>query len=199
MAVSKTRTRAEIRVIYDLGQRIFAENRAQELVARASELPTDIEWHLIGHLQQNKVRMVLPDVDCIQSLDSERLWHKINEEAERISKKVNALLQIKIAKEESKFGWDFRELDKVLREKILSTTPWVNIQGVMGMTTLTKDEELIRLEMRQLKTCFHHLQRNYFQDNKEFKIISMGMSGDYKIAAEEGSNLVRVGSLLFPH
>jgi pyridoxal phosphate enzyme (YggS family) len=197
VAVSKTRSIPEIMQLYHEGQRIFGENRAAEILSKAPVMPQDMEWHLIGHLQSNKIRSVLPHVSCIQSLDSERLWEKINEEAKKINKQMDCLLQIKIAQEESKFGWDYQKLDALLKSG--KTLDWghVKITGVMGMATLTKDMAQVRKEMKQLKLYFDQLKENYFKENDEFKVISMGMSGDYKIALEEGSNMIRIGTMLF--
>jgi PLP dependent protein len=197
VAVSKTRTIPDMMVLYDRGQRVFAENRAQEIVAKAPQMPADVVWHLIGHLQTNKVRISLPFVQCIQSLDSEHLWEKINEEALRLDRKIDCLLQIKIASEETKYGWNFDELLNLLQSSRTLTWKQVNITGVMGMATLTDDAEQVRKEMRQLKTYFDQLKSSAYSSQDEFKTISMGMSGDYKMALEEGSNMVRIGTMLF--
>jgi pyridoxal phosphate enzyme (YggS family) len=183
--------------IYRLGHRIFAENRAQELLAKADVLPHDIEWHLIGHLQTNKVRDILPVVTCIQSLDSTKLWKKISEEGAILGKTTDCLLQIKIAREETKFGWAYTELVTQLQEGIQQTCNHVNIRGVMGMATLTEDNDLVRNEMQQLARNFHELKDGFFAGKVDFDTLSMGMSGDYEIALEEGSTMVRIGSLLF--
>lgn len=183
-------------MLYEAGQRVFAENRPQEIDAKAPLMPQDVQWHLIGHLQTNKVRMILPLVNLIHSLDSERLWEKINEEAEKLAHPVNALLQIKIAQEESKFGWDFHELTNLLLSNRHAGWKKVTIKGVMGMATLTDDENQVRKEMRQLKFYFDLLKKDYFR-NEIFSVISMGMSGDYQVALEEGSNMIRIGTMLF--
>lgn len=196
VAVSKTRSIEEMMTLYAAGQRIFAENRPQEIVAKAPLMPADVQWHLIGHLQTNKVRSILPLVNCIHSLDSARLWEKINEEAQKLNHSVDALLQIKIAQEETKFGWDFHELTNLLLSNRHSSWKNVNIRGVMGMATLTEDEPLVRKEMRQLKFYFDLLKKDYFR-TETFSTISMGMSGDYQIALEEGSNMIRIGTMLF--
>ena len=196
VAVSKTRTIEEMMTLYAAGQRIFAENRPQEIIAKAPLMPEDVQWHLIGHLQTNKVRSILPLVQCIHSLDSEHLWEKINEEAVKLNSPANALLQIKIAQEETKFGWDFNELTNLLLSNRHTDWKYVNITGVMGMATLTEDHELVRKEMRQLKFYFDRLKKDYFR-TAAFSTISMGMSGDYQIALEEGSNMIRIGTMLF--
>jgi len=196
VAVSKTRTIEEMMTLYAAGQRIFAENRPQEIIAKAPLMPEDVQWHLIGHLQTNKVRSILPLVQCIHSLDSEHLWEKINEEAVKLNSPANALLQIKIAQEETKFGWDFNELTNLLLSNRHTDWKYVNITGVMGMATLTEDHELVRKEMRQLKFYFDRLKKDYFR-TESFAVISMGMSGDYQVALEEGSNMIRIGTMLF--
>ena len=198
VAVSKTRTIPETDVLYQLGQRLFAENRAQELLLKAPVMPSDIEWHLIGHLQTNKVRSVLPYITCIQSLDRISLWEKIQEEAGRIDKRINCLLQIKVAMEDTKYGWGLEELYQILASGQHHQYSNVIIGGVMGMASFTDDTAQVRREMKQIKTSFDLMQREYFAENPAFRTISMGMSGDYLIALEEGSTMIRVGSLLFP-
>ncbi len=197
VVVSKTRTEKEIRGIYDFGQRIFGENRAQELIVKASLLPTDIEWHLIGHLQTNKVKSIIPYVTCVQSLDSWKLWMKLNDEAKEGGRKISCLLQIKVAMEETKYGWDKDELDRSLSTGLHKKLSNISIDGIMGMTSLTDDKVRVRNEMKLLKNYFDELKQTYFKDDDHFKILSMGMSGDYTIALDEGSNMIRVGSLLF--
>ena len=197
VAVSKTRTIPEIMHLYDQGQRLFGENRASEILTKAPNMPKDIAWHLIGHLQTNKVKMVLPYLSCIQSLDSIRLWEKINAEAIQINKPIDCLLQIKIAQEESKYGWDFTDLNNFLHAGKFAEWTNVQITGVMGMATLTDDMAQVRKEMRQLKSYFDELKEKFFKSEERFSIISMGMSGDYQIALEEGSNMIRVGTMLF--
>lgn len=198
VAVSKTRTIPETNVLYQMGQRLFAENRAQGLLEKAPVMPADIEWHLIGHLQTNKVRSVLPYITCIQSLDRISLWEKIQEEAIRIDKQITCLLQIKVAMEETKYGWDLEELSQLLASGQHNQYPNVIIGGVMGMASFTDDTAQVRNEMKKIKASFDLIRQKYFEDSMAFKTISMGMSGDYQIALEEGSNMIRVGSLLFP-
>jgi hypothetical protein len=198
VAVSKTRTIAETEVLYHMGQRIFAENRAQELLAKAPVMHSDIQWHLIGHLQTNKVRSVLPFVTCIQSLDRISLWEKIQEEAERIDKRVTCLLQVKVAMEETKYGWEPEELYQFLASGNHKLYPNVIPGGVMGMASFTADMDQVRKEMKQIKAAFDLMRQKYFRESPAFRTISMGMSGDYLIALEEGSTMIRVGSLLFP-
>jgi len=198
VAVSKTRTIAETEGLYEMGQRVFAENRAQELLNKAPAMAKDIQWHLIGHLQTNKVRAILPFVSCIQSLDRPGIWEKINAESIRINKPVRCLLQIKIATEETKYGWDADTLDAFLLAGQHNAFPNALICGVMGMASLTEDIGQVRNEMKRLKIAFEDLKRKYFINDVAFSTISMGMSGDYQIALEEGSTMIRVGSLLFP-
>jgi len=197
VAVCKTRTTAEILKLYQQGQRIFAENRVQELVAKAPSLPADIEWHLIGHLQTNKVKTILPYVTLIHSLDRESLWTALDREAEKRREPISCLLQIKVAAEESKFGWHMQDLRDQLAGGILKRHPSVQITGVMGMATFTDDREQVRREMRELHGYFEELRAQYFSGDTGFRILSMGMSGDYDIALTEGSNMIRIGSLLF--
>ncbi len=197
VAVCKTRTVEEILVIYGMGQRIFAENRVQELVAKAPLLPADIEWHLIGHLQTNKVRMILPHVALIHSLDRVGLWETLDKEAERLGREVDCLLQLKVAREESKFGWAYDELCQQLEAGLHHQFPHVVLRGIMGMTTLTDDRQQVREELRELHDYFKQIKASFFPADDRFTILSMGMSGDYAIALEEGSNMIRVGSLLF--
>lgn len=197
IVVSKMRADADIMTLYDLGQRAFAENKVQELAARYDRLPKDIEWHLIGHLQSNKVADILPKVRCIQSLDSLRLWKKIQDECENEDMTMNCLLQFKVAQEETKFGWVYSELTRLLKTGTHHPFDRVKITGIMGMATLTSSTELIAKEMKQLKQYFDELKSTFFADSPDFKTISMGMSGDYEIALAAGSNMVRIGSLLF--
>lgn len=197
VAVSKTRSIAETDLVYQMGQRIFAENRAQELLEKAPVMAKDIEWHLIGHLQTNKVRSIIPYVTCIQSLDRVNLWDKIQEEAASADKKIRCLLQIKIAAEETKYGWSYAELNNILLSGKHHTCPNVIICGVMGMASFTEDMEQVRSEMKSLKASFDLLKEQYFKNDPAFNTISMGMSGDYNIALEEGSTMIRIGSLLF--
>ena len=197
LVVSKTRSEKEIKTIYDSGQRIFGENRAHELIIKASLLPTDIEWHLVGHLQTNKVKPIIPFVSCIQSLDSWKLWQKLNEEAKEAGKQINCLLQIKVAVEETKYGWEMNELVQLLKSGAHKDLSSISMTGVMGMASLTADKDQVRHEMKQLKTNFDFLKTNFFNDHTQFNTLSMGMSGDYSIALEEGSTMIRIGSLIF--
>jgi len=197
VAVSKIRTESEMMSIYNLGQRKFGENRAHELIIKAELLPRDIEWHLIGHLQTNKVKSIIPYVSCIQSLDSWKLWQKLNEEAKEANLQIDCLLQIRVAVEETKYGWNKNELDNILSSGRHLYFSNINICGVMGMASLTDNKEQVRQEMKLLKEHYDSLKETYFKTADQFNILSMGMSGDYEIALNEGSNMIRVGSMIF--
>jgi len=197
VAVSKTKPVSDILEAFNSGQRSFGENRVQDLIQKKDLLPSDIEWHLVGHLQSNKVKLVVPFISLIHSADSFRLLKIINFEASRINRIVKCLLQIHIATEETKFGFSMDEIHEMLRSEDFGTLNSLNICGVMGMATFTEDIELIRKEFRYLAKCFNELRKGYFADEPGFKELSMGMSGDFKIAMEEGSTIVRIGSLIF--
>lgn len=197
VAVSKTKPVSDIMVAYNAGQRIFGENRVQELLKKKDLLPADIEWHLIGHLQTNKVKLVVPFVSMIQSVDSFRLLTTINDEARKINRTENCLLQLHIAREETKFGFSFTEVAEMLDDSAFKTLDSVRICGVMGMATFTDDETTVRDEFRYLAECFRKIKTAYFPNEPGFKEISMGMSGDFAIAISEGSTMVRIGSLIF--
>jgi pyridoxal phosphate enzyme (YggS family) len=196
VAVSKTKPVSDIMTAYNAGQTIFGENRVPELLNKTDLLPKDIEWHFIGHLQSNKVKSLVPVVNMIQSVDSSKLLQLINSEALRAGKTVDCLLQIHIATEETKFGFSMPELNDCLNSD-LSKLLNVRISGVMGMATFTSDKEKIRAEFIFLHNCFHSLKEKYFRSDDHFKEISMGMSGDYDLAVNEGSTMVRIGSLIF--
>lgn len=197
VAVSKTKPAEAIRELYDAGQRIFGENRVQELTDKYNGLPPEIEWHVIGHLQTNKVKYIAPFVSLIHGVESLRLLETINREAEKNERVIPCLLQFHIAEEESKFGLDWEEAVALLESETYKTMRFVRISGVMGMATFTEDNKQVRKEFMQLKNIFDRLKSEYFSCDPDFKEISMGMSGDYKIAIEEGSTLVRVGSSIF--
>ena len=197
VAVSKTKPVDLILKMYHNGQRIFGENRVQEMVEKKPLLPSDIEWHLIGHLQRNKVKYIAGFVDMIHSVDSVALLREINKQAQKYQRVIPILLQIRIAKEETKFGISRADLPDFLDELQSLDLPHVLISGLMGMATFTDNSDQIRKEFQSLKCCFDQLKNDYFADNSHFNELSMGMSGDYKIALEEGSTLVRIGSLLF--
>ncbi len=197
VAVSKTKPVEEIIKAYDAGQRVFGENKAQELIAKQPGLPPDIEWHFIGHLQRNKVKYLAPFVAMIESVDSLKLLKEINKEAAKAERVVPCLLQFHIASEETKFGLDPAEAGALLESEAYAAMKNVRICGVMGMATFTSREEIVRREFRQLKKYFEDIKAKYFADSDEFVEISMGMSGDYTIAVEEGSTNVRVGTAIF--
>lgn len=199
VAVSKTQSLDAIQSLYDKGQRHFGENKVQELLSKADALPKDIQWHLIGHLQTNKVKQLLPYVYCIHSVDSLKLLQEIRKEAEKQGCCVNVLLQIHIAQEETKFGLDKTELIELLDAYFADPkmTKYVQLCGLMGMATNTQDENQIRNEFKNLKNLFDFVRQGYFIQSKAFREISMGMSSDYQIAVQEGATLVRIGSLLF--
>lgn len=195
IAVSKTRTTEEIRKLSNLGQRDFGENKVQELLSKVDELPKNIRWHLIGHLQRNKVKIVIPYVHLIHSVDSLKLLEEINREALKIQKVVDCLLQVFIATEETKYGLSSTELTEILN--VLPQLNNVRICGLMGMASNSQDENKVRDEFRVLKGIFEEVKTRYPVIASNLTILSMGMSGDYEIAIEEGSNMIRVGSLLF--
>ena len=197
VAVSKTHPVERIRELYDLGIRDFGENKVQELCSKAAVLPSDIRWHLIGHLQTNKVKSVLPYVHLIHSVDSLKLLREIDKEACKSGKQVRFLFQFHIAREESKFGIDQQELEWILDPMLTRELTHVIPCGVMGMATNTDEQEVIREEFLHLKAIFEELKSTAFATIPQFREISMGMSSDYEIALECGSTIVRVGSLLF--
>ncbi|HEX6169892.1 MAG TPA: YggS family pyridoxal phosphate-dependent enzyme [Chitinophagaceae bacterium] len=189
VAVSKTKPVDDILALYDLGHRDFGENYVQELVEKAEQLPNDIRWHFIGHLQTNKVKSIVPFIYLIHGIDSLKLLKEIDKQAEKNKRIIDCLLQVHIAQEETKFGFDEAELFVL----DLKQFPNVRIKGLMGMASLTDDINKIRIEFKSLKILFEKLKTQ----NPELSILSTGMSADYKIAIEEGSNMVRIGSLLF--
>ena len=197
VAVSKTQPLDRIRQLYDGGQRIFAENRVQDMVARRENLPADIIWHHIGHLQKNKVKYIAPFVDMIHAVDDAELLFEIEKQAAKNNRIIKCLLQFHIASEETKFGMDLNEAAIMLKNLDRAALPHVEICGVMGMATFTDDQTLIRKEFVTLKSIFETLKKQFFAGDHGFKEISMGMSGDWEMAVEEGSTMVRIGSLLF--
>jgi pyridoxal phosphate enzyme (YggS family) len=197
VAVSKTQPVEVLREAYAAGYRRFGENKVQELVAKRDALPPDVEWHLIGHLQTNKVKYVAPFVALIHSVDSPRLLQEIDKQGAKNERVLDCLLQLHIAGEETKYGLSFDEAEALLRSPDLPTLRHVRVLGLMGMASNTDDEARIRAEFRGLKQFFDRMRREIHQPNVEFRELSMGMSGDYAIAVEEGSTLVRVGSALF--
>jgi pyridoxal phosphate enzyme (YggS family) len=197
VAVSKTKPAEMILEAYNCGQRIFGENKVQELVEKEEKLPKDIEWHMIGHLQRNKVKYIAPFVSLIHGVDSLRLLQTINKEADKNERAISCLLQIHIASEETKFGLDKKELFDLLRNEDFRTFQNVRIKGLMGMATFTDDQSKVASEFRILKNLFFETKNEFFKDDEDFSVISMGMSGDYEIAVDEGSTMVRIGSSIF--
>ncbi|MCE2741329.1 MAG: YggS family pyridoxal phosphate-dependent enzyme [Sphingobacteriales bacterium] len=197
IAVSKTKPLEMLMEAYQGGQRIFGENKVQELVQKYEALPKDIEWHLIGHLQSNKVKYIAPFVSLIHGVDSLKLLQTINKEGEKNNRIVPCLLQIFIAQEETKFGLNQAELMELLESISQEPLPHVQICGLMGMASNVDNEVQIRNEFKGLKNVFELVRQRYFLNNPHFKEISMGMSGDYLIAVQEGATLVRVGSRIF--
>jgi len=195
VAVSKTKPVEDIKELYDLGQRDFGENYVQELIEKQLQLPEDIRWHFIGHLQSNKVRYIIPFVHLIHAVDSFKLLKEINRQAVKHSREVNCLLQVYIAQEETKFGFDDTELE-ILMKSDLNELAKVRICGLMGMASFTNDQEKVSAEYRKLKMLFYKYAQMQ-TGNLKLETLSMGMSGDYKIAIDEGSTMVWVGSLIF--
>ena len=197
VAVSKFHPIERLQEAYDAGQRIFGENRAQELAAKAPQLPSDIEWHFIGHLQKNKVRMIMPWASIIQSIDSKELLQLVNKEAARIDRHVNVLLQLHVAKEQTKSGFTIEEVLQAASEGAFNDLTNVTIVGVMAMATFTEDMSQVASEFETVHNTFLTLRDKYFAGNPAFKEISMGMSDDWHIAVEHGATLVRIGTDIF--
>ncbi|AZI54715.1 YggS family pyridoxal phosphate-dependent enzyme [Epilithonimonas vandammei] len=192
VTVSKTNPAEKIKEVYDLGQRAFGENKVQELLEKQPVLPNDIEWHLIGHLQTNKVKYIAGFISMIESIDSEKLLKEVDKEALKHNRKINVLLQVKIAKEETKFGLTVDETKDIFNKYLNGNYPNIEIKGLMGMASFVDDETQIRDEFSVLKNLFDDLSQL-----KPLETLSMGMSGDFPIAIESGSNSVRVGSAIF--
>ena len=192
VAVSKTHPAASIQEVYDLGQRVFGENKVQELVEKHPLLPKDIQWHIIGHLQTNKVKYIAEFVDTIQSVDSEKVLNEINKEAKKNNRKIKVLLQVKIAEEDTKFGLEIEEAQSLFEKFVAGNLENIEITGLMGMATFTEDENQIKKEFSVLKNLFDQLNQT-----KKLETLSMGMSDDFPIAIECGANSVRVGSAIF--
>lgn len=197
VAVSKTHPAEKIQQIYEQEHRDFGENKVQELMDKVGVLPDDIRWHMIGHLQSNKVKYLAPFVHLIHSLDRLSLAKEINKEGRKADRVIPTLLQVKIAKEDSKFGLDTDKIDDFMEKFQKRGYDHIRISGVMGMATFTDDEDVIRNEFGKLEAIFSHLKKTYYSDDPDFSIKSYGMSADYEIALETGSNMVRVGSLIF--
>jgi len=197
VAVSKTKPAEDVQQAYDAGQRIFGENQVQELVEKYETLPKDIQWHLIGHLQTNKVKYIAPFISLIESVDSLKLLQEINKQALKHNRVIDCLLQVYIADEETKFGLSYDELIELLRDPEYAQLKNVRIVGLMGIATNTESEKQINDEFHELKVLFDGIKVSFFRKEDSFKEVSMGMSSDYKIALEQGSTMIRVGSTIF--
>ena len=193
VAVTKTYTVEKISEAYSAGHKIFGENKVQELLSKYQQIPDDAEWHLIGHLQSNKVKYIAPFVRLIHSIDSLNLLREVNKQAQKCNRIISCLLQMHIAQEETKFGFSYKEAEHLMASDELKSLTHVNISGLMGMATNTEDATLIRTEFKNLKSFFDKLKISF----PDLTILSMGMSSDYKIAVEEGSTMIRVGSAIF--
>lgn len=197
VAVSKTKPIEDLQLAYQAGQRIFGENKSQEMQSKYELLAKDVQWHMIGHLQRNKVKYIAPFVNLVHSIDSVKLIKEIQKEAIKNDRTIDCLLQVYIAKEETKFGFDEKEVITLLESKELLKFDQVNIVGLMGMATNTTDKDQIRSEFKDLKRIFDKIKNSHESSNVQMVELSMGMSGDYQIAIEEGSTLIRVGSSIF--
>lgn len=197
IAVSKTKPHEDIMEAYEAGQRAFGENIVQELVEKRAALPQDIEWHLIGHLQSNKVKYIADFVSLIHSVDSFKLLKEINKQGLKHQRVIDCLLQVHIADEDTKFGLDHAELIDLLRSEAIRELENIRIRGLMGIATNTPSEKIIKEEFYELKTLFDGIKQSFFKESPTFDTLSMGMSSDYKIAIEQGSTMVRLGSTLF--
>ena len=197
VAISKNKPVSDIMEAYEADQRDFGENRVQELVNKVPQLPADIRWHMVGHLQSNKVKLITPFIHMVHSVDSYKLLREINKESQKQNRIVNCLLQFHIAAEESKFGFSPGEAREMLEESDFHALRNVQIAGVMGMATFTNVEKMVCNEFRELLRIFTFLKETYFRDKTGFREISMGMSGDFKLAIEEGSTMVRIGTSIF--
>jgi hypothetical protein len=195
VAVSKTKPEEDIMIAYEAGHRDFGENKVQELTAKAETLPKDIRWHMIGHLQRNKVKYIADFIHLIHSVDSLRLLRAINKEGRKAERIISCLLQVHIAEEESKYGFDAGEIDEAIN--LLPELEFVRVRGLMGMATFTDNNDQVRREFAFLHQMFEDLSRRNLPQNMKMEILSTGMSGDYNIAIEEGSTMVRIGSAIF--
>lgn len=197
VAVSKTKPVGDILELYQLGQRIFGENKVQEILEKQPQLPKDIQWHLIGHLQTNKVKQVLPFVSLIHSVDSEKLLKEIENEGKNLNRKISILLQVKIAEEDTKFGLDPSEVSNILEKVLTGLFPHIMVCGLMGMASFTDNLSQVEREFDLLKSLYDNILEKYLIHFPHFNTLSMGMSGDYQVAISKGANMVRVGSLIF--
>ncbi|MBD5313324.1 MAG: YggS family pyridoxal phosphate-dependent enzyme [Bacteroides sp.] len=197
VAVSKFHPASALMEAYSAGQRVFGESRALELEAKAAELPPDIVWHFIGHLQTNKVRKVINHASLIHSIDSERLLRAVDQEAEKAGRRIGVLLQLHVAKEETKFGFTPEELLAFVTPELLSSLKAVDIRGVMGMASNVDDDARIRDDFREIRAAFDSLRSGVMAGTPDFNVVSMGMSHDWPLAVEEGANMIRVGTSIF--
>jgi PLP dependent protein len=197
IAVSKTKTEKDIMEAYHEGQIRFGENKVQELLPKYESLPKNIEWHFVGHLQSNKVKHIAPFISLIHSVDSIKLLEIIDKEARKINRIIDCLLQLFIADESTKFGFDETEFYDIFNSEIIFKMRNIRICGLMGMATFTDDKSKIKNEFRRLYELFQYAKKNYFSNNDSFKELSMGMSHDYRIAIDEGSTMIRLGSVIF--
>ena len=197
VAVSKTKPVVDLQEAYDAGQRIFGENKIQEMVDKHAILPKDIQWHMIGHLQSNKVKYMAPFVNLIHGVDKFKTLKEINKQAKKHDRVINCLLQVKIAKEETKFGFSFDEIETILLSKELADLEHIKIVGFMGMATFTEDQQQLQEEFLSLKTFFEKQKQITDTKNCKLQTLSMGMSGDYPLAIANGSTMIRVGSSIF--
>lgn len=193
VAVSKTKPISDIMEAYEAGQRVFGENKIQEMVNKYDELPKDIQWHMIGHLQSNKVKYMAHFVDLIHGVDKFKTLKEINKQAQKHNRVINCLLQAKIAKEETKFGMSFKEIEEILQSEALAELKNVKITGLMGMASFSSNDKEVSDEFKSLKTFFDKLNNAGY----ELSVLSMGMSGDYQLAIDHGSNMIRIGSAIF--
>ena len=197
VAVSKTKPVTDLMEAYNAGQRIFGENKIQEMAGKYEEMPKDIEWHMIGHVQSNKVKYMTPFVSLIHGVDSLKLLAEINKQAKKNNRVIDCLLQIYIADEETKFGLGFDEAIELLRSEEFAALKHVRIRGLMGIATNTDNEKQLKEEFYELKTFFDGIKLSFFRKVDSFDVVSMGMSADYELAIEQGSNMIRVGSTIF--
>ncbi len=197
VAVSKTKPMSDIQEAYDSGQRIFGENKIQELREKMPAMPNDIQWHMIGHLQTNKVKYIAEQIEMIHSVDSIKLLETINKQAKKYNRTIKCLLQFHIAQETAKFGLSLDEAKDIINSDEYRSFENIKISGVMGMATFTDDKEIVKNEFENLKDIFENLKSSVFSDVSNFSHISMGMSGDYELAIEQGSTMVRIGSTIF--
>ena len=197
VAVSKTKPISDLQKAYNAGQRIFGENKIQEMVTKYEALPKDIEWHMIGHLQRNKVKYMAHFVDLIHGVDSLKTLKEINKQAKKNNRKIKCLLQVKIAKEATKFGFNFSEMEAIVSSEELSELKNIIIVGFMGMASFTDNQQQLQEEFSSLNVLFQNQKKKNLTENCQLEILSMGMSGDYKLAISNGSTMIRVGSSIF--